>query len=546
MYYEHFGLDQAPFKITPDTRLFYPGGARGEVLEALIYAVTNGDGIVKVVGEVGSGKTMLSRMLEERLPEHVEIVYLANPSILPEDIPRAIALELKLDVAADANRLEVMQQLQQGLLERHAAKRHVVVFVEEAQGMRLDTLEEIRLLSNLETQHNKLLQIVLFGQPELEQNLDAENIRQLRERIVHSFNLAPLTEPEIRAYLNFRLRAAGYRGPELFGKRACRKIARASEGLIRRINILGDKCLLAAFAAGVHDISVKYVQVAIRDTEFGKSTRRSRMPELVFASGLILIVLSLGITLWPVGFGLQDNALASQALGAPPTVEAAVPSKILPQQQPPAEAVVVARNVEVAVPVTPAPTPVAPIVVEKLSAPAPALAPLPASASEPAVIPEKIALPIAPPAIALEKVPPVVKQPPVAAKPPIIADVSTVALAPRAKNVVVKEDLVNQRLQASKAWLQVANGNHYSIQLLVTKQAQRAHLEEFLGRWRRRNNLQQIYVYPTVIRGLPGFGVLYNEFPSMFLARRALAALPHGLQRHKPFIRNIRDIETLG
>ncbi len=536
MYYEHFGLNQAPFKITPDTRLFYPGGARGEVLEALIYAVTNGDGIVKVVGEVGSGKTMLSRMLEERLPEQVEIVYLANPSISPEAIPHAIALELKLDVAADSSRLEVMHLLQQGLLERHAANRQVVVFVEEAQGMRLDTLEEIRLLSNLETQHDKLLQIVLFGQPELEQNLDAENIRQLRERIVHSFTLAPLTEPEIRAYLNFRLRAAGYRGPELFGKRACRKIARASLGLIRRINILGDKCLLAAFAAGIHDISVKQVQVAIRDTEFGKSPKRSRMPEFALASGLILILLSVGITLWQGGFFLPDDTLAPKALSAAPHAAPVTPPRVsVPEQVPPTAPAVVADVAGTAVSIEPAP--VVPAMVEKTLA----LAPGHAS------VPEKISLPIAPPAIAQHQVPVISEQLPeaVPAKPPVIADVSTEALTPP-KKVVSGDDLVNQRLRASKAWLQIADGNHYSIQLLVTKQTQRAHLEEFLERWQRRNDLEQIYVYQTMIDGLPGFGVLYNEFPSMLLARRALAALPHGLQRHRPFIRNVRDIETLG
>ncbi len=540
MYYEHFGLNQAPFKITPDTRLFYPGGARGEVLEALIYAVTNGDGIVKVVGEVGSGKTMLSRMLEERLPEQVEIVYLANPSILPEAIPHAIALELKLDVAPDTNRLEVMHLLQQGLLERHAANRQVVVFVEEAQGMRLDTLEEIRLLSNLETQHNKLLQIVLFGQPELEQNLDAENIRQLRERIVHSFTLAPLTEPEIRAYLNFRLRAAGYRGPELFGKRACKKIARASHGLIRRINILGDKCLLAAFAAGIHDISAKHVQVAIRDTEFGKAVGRSRMPELALASGLVLFLLSIGITFWPAGLPWLDNAVAPQALSAAPPVAPATPARALPL---PAEPVVVARVAEMVVPAKPVPTPVTPVALENT----PVSAPTPMPAPEPVAEPEKVALPVEQPAVAQHQTLVAVEQAPevVVVKPLVISDVSTAALAPTAKTIV-KDDLVNQRLQAAKAWLQIADGNHYSIQLLVTKEQQRAHLEEFLGRWQRRNNLEQIYVYQTVIGGLPGFGVLYNEFPSMRLARRALAALPNGLQRHRPFIRNIRDIETLG
>ena len=188
MYHDHFGLDEPPFKITPDTRLFYEGGKRGDILEALVYAITCGEGIVKVVGEVGSGKTMLSRMLEVRLSEQVDIVYLANPSITPADIPFAIGVELGLNIDTGIDRIRAVHLLQQELLARHAKGRQVVCFVEEAQSMPLETLEEIRLLSNLETHRAKLLQIVLFGQPELDRNLDEPSIRQLRERIVHSFN----------------------------------------------------------------------------------------------------------------------------------------------------------------------------------------------------------------------------------------------------------------------------------------------------------------------------------------------------------------------
>src|ERR1044072_5806591 len=181
MYYQFFGLSQAPFKITPDTDFFFEGGNRGAILEALIYAISHGEGIIKVTGEVGSGKTMLCRVLQTRLPENVENVYLANPSGSPEEILHAIAFELQLPLVRAPTRLEVMHALNAYLLERHTQKRQVVVFVEESQGMPLGTLEEIRLLSNLETQQHKLLQIVLFGQPELDKNLSGPQIRQLRE-----------------------------------------------------------------------------------------------------------------------------------------------------------------------------------------------------------------------------------------------------------------------------------------------------------------------------------------------------------------------------
>ena len=159
MYYDYFGLTQPPFKITPDTNLFFPGGNRGAILEALIYAIANGEGMVKVVGEVGTGKTMLCRMLEQELDDRIEVVYLANPSIAPDQIPHAIAFELKLEVAASDNRLQVMNDLQDYLVKKHASNEQVVVFVEEAQSMSIATLEEIRLLSNLETNQHKLLQI---------------------------------------------------------------------------------------------------------------------------------------------------------------------------------------------------------------------------------------------------------------------------------------------------------------------------------------------------------------------------------------------------
>jgi len=302
MYYVHFGLKEPPFKITPNTEVFYTGGNRGAVLEALIYAINSGEGIIKVVGEVGSGKTMLCRMLQTMLPEKIESIYLANPSVAPEDVLHAIAFELQLKLPKNADRLKVMQVLQTHLLARHAAGKQVVIFVEEAQGMPLATLEEIRLLSNLETKHDKLLQIVLFGQPELDENLNQANIRQLRERITHSFNLAPLRTEEIGEYLIFRLRAAGYFGPHLFSKVAISKIASSAEGLVRRVNILADKSLLAAFADNEYQVTPKHVQAAIADSEFGaeKLKQQAKQSQLLMWAALLALGLALGyaVSMW--------------------------------------------------------------------------------------------------------------------------------------------------------------------------------------------------------------------------------------------------------
>lgn len=315
MYYAHFGLKQPPFKITPNTEFFFSGGNRGAILDALTYSIQSGEGIIKVVGEVGSGKTMLCRMLQTLLPEKVESVYLANPSVAPEDVLHAIAFELQLNLPKDADRLQVMQVLQKYLLDRYAEGRQVVIFVEEAQGMPLATLEEIRLLSNLETKHDKLLQIVLFGQPELDVNLNQTHIRQLRERITHSFNLGPLTESEVGEYLIFRLRAAGYYGPHLFSKSAIRMIAKSSEGLVRRVNILADKALLATFSDNAYQVTPKHVKAAIKDSEFGaEQVKNAGRQKLYFAAAAILLLgLGLGYLMNTWQMKLTTPALVAEA-----------------------------------------------------------------------------------------------------------------------------------------------------------------------------------------------------------------------------------------
>ena len=307
MYYDYFGLKQPPFKITPDTNLFFPGGERGAILDALVFAVTNGEGIIKVVGEVGSGKTMLCRMLQKELPASVEIVYLANPSVSPENILHAIAFELKLPVEADSSKLLVMHQIQEYLLEKHSNNQQVVVFVEEAQGMPLATMEEIRLLSNLETNQNKLLQIILFGQPELDQMIGQRNIRQLRERITYSFQLNPFKSNDINEYINTRLRSCGFRAGELFTDSAIRSISRYSNGLVRRINILADKSMLAAYAANTNRITAKHVGQAARDSEFITGRWRYWLP-----SSVVLVLLIAYVAYWRTQGEVPDRLSAAE------------------------------------------------------------------------------------------------------------------------------------------------------------------------------------------------------------------------------------------
>ncbi len=327
MYLEHFGLNEPPFKITPVTDFFFPGANRGEILDALIYAITDSEGIIKVTGEVGSGKTMLCRMLLERLPPQMETVYLANPSLSREEMLYAIADGLGLNL--EGQRVNIIMQTLQNLLgQKAAAGKRVVVLVDEAHAMPLDTLEELRLLYNLQLGDHKLLQIVLFGQPELNVNLGQPNMRQLKDRIVHHFSMLPLSKSIVESYLLFRMRAAGYRGPDIFSAAAVKLIGTASDGLMRRVNILADKSLLAAFIEDTHNIEARHVQAAIRDSELS-SRRPWHQRKTVVAGAIALLAVLLGGVGWLLvnaNSGKVGTAASGPIAAHPPAAaEAAIP-----------------------------------------------------------------------------------------------------------------------------------------------------------------------------------------------------------------------------
>lgn len=287
MYREHFGLQHPPFRITPQADYFYTGAQRGALLEALLFAVTHDEGIIRVSGEVGTGKTMLCRMLIERLPADTLIIYIANPSLSPAELISTIAHELGV---AKEDGHSLLRLIERRLISLYAEGQRVIAIIDEAHAMPRESLDQIRLLSNLETSTRKLLQIVLFGQPELDTLLQERPMRSLRERITQSFFLKPLDQQQIRDYLDFRLRTAGYRGPDLFQGRALSRIAQASRGLTRRVNIIADKALLAAFAENTHTIQDKHINAAIRDAQYRLSWPLSRML-LAWLSALTLSAL---------------------------------------------------------------------------------------------------------------------------------------------------------------------------------------------------------------------------------------------------------------
>jgi MSHA biogenesis protein MshM len=321
LYLEHFGLAEPPFRITPHTDFFFDGADRGATVGALVYTILHDEGIVKVSGEVGSGKTMLCRVLMERLPPHVATIYLATPSLARDEILHAIADDLELKLSHERPTV-ALRELQEQLIRLYAAGRRVVILVDEAHVMPEETLEQVRLLSNLESNRHKLLQIVLFGQPELDATLAKPSLRQLRDRITHGFRTRPLSSAEVATYLSFRMRAAGYRGPEAFTPRAARLLARASGGLTRRINILADKSLLAAFTENTHAVTDRHVRAAVADSEFAAVARPSR-PALYLAPAL-----AAGIAIGAaVQWALAPREVKTE-LPPVPVVQAALPEPV--------------------------------------------------------------------------------------------------------------------------------------------------------------------------------------------------------------------------
>jgi type II secretory pathway predicted ATPase ExeA len=344
MYLEHFGLREPPFRITPHTEFFFSGANRGATLDALLYAITAGEGLVKVTGEVGSGKTMLCRVLMERLPDTVETLYLAVPSLTRDEMLAAIGDELGIDTAG-ANTTKLIRLLQEKLIGIHASGKQVVALIDEAHAMPLATLEEVRLLSNLETGTEKLLQLVLFGQPELDQHLALPHMRQLKERITHAFTLAPLPPREIRDYVGFRLRAAGYHGPDLFDDEVLAIIAEASEGLTRRINIFADKALLAAYAAGTHTVTPDHARAAVSDTQIVLARRESPRKLAVAAA----LGVAGGVA---IGFALAQ--LLAAPAGAPQALAPIAPAKAAAMPIPAANVAAAAQPVAAVAPAMPA------------------------------------------------------------------------------------------------------------------------------------------------------------------------------------------------
>ena len=323
----HFNLVERPFALTPNSQLYFPSDSHQQVLTPLSYAIERGEGIIKVSGEVGTGKTLMCRILTGELVKTKAVAYILNPQNDPDWIVTAVCREFGLDPEHSRDPFHLLNDF---LLEQYQKQRPAVLVVDEAQALGLEGLEAVRRLSNLETKTAKLLQIVLFGQPELDRLLRSHALRQLNQRIVFSFTIQPLSEETMIDYIRYRVILSSGNlvnahqaiissgslaaAQKLFDGEALRRIARVSKGVPRLANIIADKSLLAAFSADAQQVTRRHVEEAIADSSH-LLPRWDRLGALSAAGPAIAAGLVIGIVgLWAFVDAASDGWSLSGAL----------------------------------------------------------------------------------------------------------------------------------------------------------------------------------------------------------------------------------------
>jgi len=266
MYEAHFGLRELPFGITPDTSFFFGSPRSQEALNTLLVAARTGEGFIKITGEVGTGKTLLCRKFMATLGEDFITAYIPNPYLEPRTLMLALADELELSLDREVDQHQLLKTITHHLLRLAGQDKRVLLCIDEAQALPLETMEALRLLTNLETEKRKLLQIVLFGQPELNRKLEDASIRQLAQRITFHYHLGPLGRDDLDYYVAHRLRVAGFDGARLFSASAISRLYRASGGIPRLVNILAHKALMLCYGQGRQQVSAAHVAAAAHDT----------------------------------------------------------------------------------------------------------------------------------------------------------------------------------------------------------------------------------------------------------------------------------------
>ena len=313
MYLSFFGLNEKPFSITPDPRYLFLSGQHAEAMAHLLYGINEAGGFIQLTGEVGTGKTTIVRSLLTRAPENAEIALILNPRMTPPEFLLTLCEELGIGVpdTAEGSLKDLVDVLSEYLLRAHAAGSRVVLVVDEAQNLSPEVLEQVRLLTNLETNTRKLLQIILIGQPELRELLSRNELRQLAQRITGRYHLAPLSQPETTAYVRHRLRVAGATS-EIFSRRALREVHRISGGVPRVINVICDRALLGGYSLDHHRITAALVRQAGSEV-FGRRFPPRWLPWAAGAA-LLALVSAGGVALWRLAPGwLEARTLPAPA-----------------------------------------------------------------------------------------------------------------------------------------------------------------------------------------------------------------------------------------
>jgi MSHA biogenesis protein MshM len=288
MYLYHFGIKELPFTLTPNTSYFFGLPSHKEAIQVLLTALKTGEGFIKVTGEVGTGKTLICRKLLNELPENFFAAYIPNPYLTPAELRRAVASELNVPLTNQSDQQEFTQRIQQRLIHFHQQNKSVVLIIDEAQALPTESIEALRLITNLETESRKLLQVVLFGQPELNDKLALPELRQLKQRVAFSYSLKLMDADQLYQYVKHRMHVAGYRGVEIFDRKCANLLFKATNGTPRIVNVLCHKSLMLAYGEGTKQVTIKQLKLAIDDTEAALKTRQGILISAITGVALVL------------------------------------------------------------------------------------------------------------------------------------------------------------------------------------------------------------------------------------------------------------------
>ncbi|GGY82510.1 ExeA family protein [Marinobacter zhanjiangensis] len=323
MYYDFFGFREPPFSIAPDPRYLYLSERHKEALAHLMYGVQGQGGFIVITGEVGTGKTTISRCFIENVPEHVDIALILNPRLSARELLASVCDELGIAYPDDATIKQLIDRINRHLLEAHARGRHQVLIIDEAQNLSAEVLEQLRLLTNLETAEKKLLQIVLLGQPELKEILGRPELRQLDQRVTARYHLDALEKDELPAYVHYRLGVAGVK-VELFTPAAIRLLYSKSQGVPRLINLISDRALLGAYSEGVQQIESRHIRAASKEVGGrSRSQRHSDASRVLRLATAIAVLVAVTVVGWAY---LDSRREPSRLVGVPAAETATDPT----------------------------------------------------------------------------------------------------------------------------------------------------------------------------------------------------------------------------